>query len=107
MRLGTIVSGLNLIDDRETRRYRLLADGEIVGFVEYDAVGTESILIKHTEVETQHEGKGYGSELVRRVLDDARSRGLTVIPICPYALNYVRRHPEYRDVVRAELRGTL
>jgi hypothetical protein len=96
-----------LVDDRVARRYRLLADGVEVGFVEYDPVGADSILIKHTEVGAGHEGKGYGSELVRRALDDIRGRGLTVIPICPYALNYVRRHPEYRDVVRAELRGTL
>ena len=96
-----------LVDDREARRYRLLADGEAVGFVEYDPVGADSLLIKHTEVGSGHEGKGYGSELVRRVLEDARSRGLTVIPICPYALNYLRRHPEYREVVRAEMRGSL
>jgi predicted GNAT family acetyltransferase len=101
------MSAPELIDDREKRRYKLLVAGEEVGFVEYDPVGSESILIKHTEVGSQHEGKGYGSELVRRVLDDIRGRGLTVIPICPYALNYVRRHPEYRDLVRAELRGTL
>jgi predicted GNAT family acetyltransferase len=96
-----------LVDDRIARRYRLLADGVEVGFVEYDPVGADSVLIKHTEVGSQHEGKGYGSELVRRVLEDIRGRGLTVIPICHYALNYVRRHPEYRDLVRAELRGTL
>lgn len=96
-----------LVDDRAARRYRLLADGVEVGFVDYDPVGSESILIKHTEVGRQFEGKGYGSELVRRVLDDIRGRGLTAIPICPYALAFVRRHPEYRDTVRAEMRGTL
>lgn len=96
-----------LLDDREARRYRLLVAGDEVGFVEYDPVGSESILIKHTEVNPGHEGQGLGAELVRRVLDDIRSRGLTVIPICHYALNYVRRHPEYHDLVRAELRGTL
>jgi len=96
-----------LVDDREARRYRLLAEGVEVGFVDYDPVGSESILIKHTEVSAQFEGKGYGSQLVRRVLDDIRGRGLTVIPICPYALGFIRRHPEYRDTVRAEMRGTL
>jgi len=96
-----------LVDDREARRYRLLADGVEVGFVDYDPVGSESILIKHTEVDRQFEGKGYGSELVRRVLEDIGSRGLTAIPICPYALAYIRRHPEYRDIVRAEMRGAL
>ena len=94
-------------DDRAARRYRLRVGGEEVGFVEYDPVGSDSILIKHTEVGAQHAGKGYGAELVRRVLDDARARGLAVIPTCPYALNFIRRHPDYHDTVRAELRGTL
>lgn len=101
------MENVQLVDDREARRFRLLVAGDEVGFVEYDPVGSESILVKHTEVNPGREGKGFGAELVRRVLDDIRSRGLTVIPICPYALNYLRRHPEYRDLVRAELRGTL
>lgn len=101
------MDGLSLIDDRQARRYRLLADGQEVGFIEYDPVGTDSILVKHTEVLPEHSGKGYGGEIVRRVLDDVRSRGLMVIPICSYALNYLRRHPEYHDVVRAEMRAKL
>lgn len=65
------------------------------------------MLIKHTEVHTGHEGKGFGSTLVRGALDHIRAQGKTAIPICPYAMNYIRRHPEYRDVVREDLRRTL
>jgi uncharacterized protein len=101
------MTGAELVDDPQARRYRLRIEGQEVGFVEYDLVGADSILIKHTEVGSQHEGKGYGAELVRRVLDDVRGRRLAVIPTCPYALNFIRRHPEYHGVVRAELRGTL
>ena len=98
---------LELVNDAEARRYRLLLGTEEVGFIEYDPIGEQSILIKHTEVPTQYEGKGYGSQLVRRVLEDARGRGKTVVPICPYALNFVRRHPEYAEVVQADMRRTL
>jgi uncharacterized protein len=98
---------LELVNDAAARRYRLLRGTEEVGFIEYDPIGEHSILIKHTEVPTQHEGKGYGSELVRRVLDDVRSQGKTVVPICPYALNFVRRHREYIDVVQADMRRTI
>ncbi|MGH8534463.1 MAG: GNAT family N-acetyltransferase [Gammaproteobacteria bacterium] len=72
--------------------YQLLLDDAEVGYIEYDPVRELSILIKHTEVLPEHEGKGYGSQLVRRVLDDIHSQTKTVIPICPYAMNYVRRH---------------
>jgi uncharacterized protein len=98
---------LEMVDDTAARRYRLLLGTEEVGFIEYDPIGEHSVLIKHTEVPKQHEGKGYGSELVRRVLDKVRSQGKTVVPVCPYALNFVRRHREYADVVQADMRRTL
>jgi predicted GNAT family acetyltransferase len=98
---------LELVNDTAARRYRLLLGAEEVGFIEYDPIGEHSILIKHTEVPTQHEGKGYGSELVRRALDDVRSQGKTVVPICPYALDFVRRHREHADLVHADMRRTV
>lgn len=98
---------VEFVNDASTRRYRLLLGGTEVGFIDYDPIGDSSILIKHTEVARGHEGKGYGSELVRRTLEDVRSQGKTVVPICPYALNYIRKHREYIDVVRAEMRATI
>lgn len=96
-----------LVNDTTARRYRLMLDDVEVGYSEYDPVAPASILIKHTEVLTQHEGKGLGSQLVHGMLDDIRAQGKTVIPICPYALNFIRRHHEYWDVVRADMRNTL
>ena len=96
-----------LINDASARRYRLLVNDEEVGYSEYDLVAPASILIKHTEVLPQHEGKGFGSQLVRSMLDDIRGQAKTVIPICPYAMNYIRKHDEYRDIVRADFRNTL
>jgi predicted GNAT family acetyltransferase len=96
-----------LRNDEAARRYRLAVGGEEVGFVEYDPVGESSILLKHTEVDRRHEGKGYGGKLVAGVLDDFRSRGMTVLPICPYAMAWIKRHREYLDVVREDYRGAL
>lgn len=96
-----------LINDSGAGRYRLLVDGTEVGFVEVDPIGEHAVLLKHTEVLPAFEGKGYGSQLVSRVLEDIRGQDKTVVPICPYALNYIRKHREYLDVVRADMRGTL
>ena len=96
-----------LVNDTGTRRYRLMFEDAEVGYSEYDLIAPASILIKHTEVSTQHEGKGFGSQLVRGMLDDIRAQGKTVLPICPYTLNYIRRHREYWDLVRADMRKTL
>ena len=32
-------------------------------------------------------------------LDDVRSRGLRVVPICPFVRTYLQHHPEYEDLV--------
>lgn len=96
-----------LVNDTSARRYRLMLEDAEVGYSEYDLIAPASILIKHTEVLTQHEGKGFGSQLVRAMLDDIRGQGKTAIPICPYTFNYIRGHREYWDVVRADMRKTL
>ena len=94
-------------DDAARRRYQLLLGDDEVGFIDYDPVGAASILIKHAEVLPAHEGKGFGARLVQSALDYVRGQGKTVIPICPYTLNWVRRHPEYHDMVREDMRRTL
>ena len=96
-----------VVNDPAAGRYRLLLNGDEVGFLEYDPIGQVSILIKHTEIAAAHEGKGYGSRLVRHVLDDMRARNLTVVPICPYTLAFIRRHREYVDLVRDDMRKTI
>jgi predicted GNAT family acetyltransferase len=39
---------------------------------------------------------------VTAALDDARRRGFHVVPICPFVEDYVRRHPEYGDLLAAD-----
>lgn len=97
----------HFLDDVAKRRYRLLVSDQEVGYIEYDLVGDKSVLIKHTEVPPAHEGEGFASKLVQSALDHLRAQNKTVIPICPYTLNWVRRHPAYHDIVREELRRTL
>ena len=38
-------------------------------------------------------------KLARYALDDARSRGLRVRPRCPFIKSWIRRHPDYQDLV--------
>ncbi len=75
-----------------------MADGELVGEIVYrTAPGV--IALVHTEVAPSAEGHGIGSGLVAGALDDIRSRGLHVVPVCPFVAAYLRRHPEQRDLV--------
>jgi hypothetical protein len=57
----------------------------------------DRLVFTHTEVLSEDEGRGIGSELVRGALDDARRRGFKIVPACSFVVDFVRRHPEYSD----------
>ncbi len=80
-------------------RYELLLDGGVVGEIQYRLRPPDAVVLVHTEVSPSLEGKGLGAQLVAGALDDVRARGLHVVPICPFVRSYIRRHPEYRDLV--------
>ncbi len=60
----------------------------------------DAIILTHTEVPSAFEGKGVGSALAKAALDHAREEGLTVVPLCPFIASYIKRHPEYADLVK-------
>ena len=58
-----------------------------------------TLTVMHTEVPTELNGKGIGSALVRGLLDIARTEKLKVVPRCPFMAAFIKRHPEYADLV--------
>jgi len=87
-----------VVDDREAERYVVEVDGEPAGFAQYRDRGL-AISFVHTEIDDRYEGQGLGGRLVSAALDDVRSRGLAVLPLCPFVRGYIERHPEYLDLV--------
>jgi predicted GNAT family acetyltransferase len=79
-------------------RYELVLDEHVVGEISY-RLAPDPVVLLHTEVLPSHEGKGLGARLVADALDDIRARGLHVVPICPFVRSYIRRHPDYADLV--------
>ena len=75
-------------------------DAPVAGFAAYRREG-DRITFTHTVVEPEHEGAGVGSALARAALDDARTAGLRVVPQCPFIAAWIRRHPDYADLVSA------
>jgi|SRR3712207_4038137 len=85
-------------------RYEVLLGEAVAGSVVYRA-RPGLIALVHTEVEARFEGRGLASALIRGALDDARAQGLAVLPFCPYANAWIRRHAEYADLVPEARRG--
>jgi predicted GNAT family acetyltransferase len=86
-------------DNPEESRYELLDGGDVVGEILYRRYPDRIVLV-HTEILPAREGQGLASRLVAGGLDDIRATGgLRVVPVCPFVRGYLRRHPEYEDLV--------
>ena len=98
---------IEIRDEREERgRYAAYLDGQRLGLATWVKVH-DTVVLPHTEVEPEWEGRGVGSLLARRAFDDARADGLTVLPFCPFMKRWAELHPDYRDVVRTPRPGEL
>ena len=51
-------------------------------------------MLVHTEVPDALAGRGLGGRLVTAALDRAEREGLTVVPWCPFARDWLQRHPD-------------
>jgi predicted GNAT family acetyltransferase len=93
-----VAAEVEVRDVPEMTRYEATVAGAAAGRAEY-VIAADLIVFSHTEVEPAYEGHGVGSALAKFSLDDARERGLAVLPLCPFFQGWIRRHPEYRDLV--------
>ncbi|MGC8936874.1 MAG: GNAT family N-acetyltransferase [Candidatus Methanomethylicaceae archaeon] len=47
----------------------------------------------------EHRGKGVGTKMMEAAINYAKERKLSIVPICPFAVEYFKRHPEYKNVL--------
>ena len=94
---GRAMADADVVRQEALERFEVLVDGTRAGLLDY-RLNSETIVLVHTEIETEHEGKGLGGQLARAALEFARSEGLNVLPLCPFVAAYIRRHPEYEDL---------
>ncbi|MFN2195756.1 MAG: GNAT family N-acetyltransferase [Anaerolineales bacterium] len=86
-----------IVDNQETSQIEMQVDGLLAKIV-YRRVGNVIYFI-HTEVPPELEGQGIASQMARFALDSAKRQGDKVVPLCPFVAAYIKRHPEYQDLV--------
>ena len=79
------------------------ANDVLAGVLTYQLTGS-IVVYTHTKVEPAFEGQGAGSALARAAMEDARSKGRTVVPICPFLSGWLNEHPEFEALVARSTR---
>jgi len=82
----------DVIDNTDASRFELRADGRLAELV-YRIRGDRLVLL-HTGGPLELEGRGIAGRLVTAAVDRADREGLTLVPLCPFARDWLERHPE-------------
>lgn len=82
--------------EKENRSVALV-DNNIIGECDYE-IDNNKWVITHTLVDEAYGGRGIAKKLVLAIVDEARKKGIKIIPICSYARKVLEKE-EYRDIV--------
>jgi predicted GNAT family acetyltransferase len=87
-------------EDGETRgRYVVTIDGHEAELT-YSKLGDSgNVIADHTGVPEELGGRGVGSALVRHLVEDARTSGFRIMPLCPFVKAQYQKNPEWSDVM--------
>ena len=87
----------DVIDNKGGSRFELDVDGQIV-FANYRREGGV-VHITHVEAPVALRGSGAAGRLMEGTAQMARANGDKLHPICSYAVSWLRRHPDYNDII--------
>lgn len=86
-------------DNGKKGKFYILVNNVQEAEMTYTWVGTEKIIIDHTEVNEALKGKNAGKQMVMKAVEFAREKGIKIIPLCPFAHSVFQKIPEIRDVL--------
>lgn len=71
-----------------------------IGTMTYSIAGPALIIIDHTEVEPEYNGKGIGKKILFKIVEMAREKNIKIIPLCPFAASMFRKVEDIKDVLK-------
>jgi predicted GNAT family acetyltransferase len=84
-------------DNKAQSRFELAVEGALA-FANY-RLAPGAVIITHTETPRALLGRGITSELVQGALQLIRADGSKVVAGCGFVVDYLRKHPEFADLV--------
>jgi uncharacterized protein len=93
-----VIDQVTIVKNEGAERYEINLDGLRIGLADYYQRGGV-IVLPHTETTPAYGGRGFASRLIRFALEDIRAQGKMVDPACPFVADFIRKNPEYVDLL--------
>ena len=84
-------------DNRAASRFELDESGE-TAFADYRRLDG-LLVIDHVEAPPALRGSGAAGRLMEGIVAHARAAHLKITPVCGYADAWLKRHPQYTDLI--------
>ena len=96
---------LEVIKNNTNNRFELTVDNQIA-FIDFKQEEATLKLI-HTESPEELAGRGVATALIEKTLIYFKENNLVLVPLCPLVFAYLKRHPEWIDIVREDYKERL
>jgi predicted GNAT family acetyltransferase len=84
-------------ENKEKKRFEAEVENKLA-LIEYIRA-EDKMYLTHTEVPSELEGKGIASSMAKQVLQQIKDEDLKLVPLCPFIASYVKRHPEWKEIL--------
>ena len=89
---------MEFIVNQDKKRFELHTEDH-TAFIDYILNNQNIMFLTHTEVPKELGGKGIGKILVQNTLEYLKTNGHTLAPVCPFVAAYVKKNPEWKEIL--------
>ena len=88
---------IELVKNETDQRFEMVVDAD-TAIITYKQTH-DKIYLLHTEVPPELEGKGVATAIIEKTLNYIEKDHLKLIPLCPFVVAYIKRHPEWKSLL--------
>ncbi len=90
-----------VVHKEAVHRFEWVVD-EAIAYIEYKVRKPSVFAFVHTLVPDAHKGKGLASQLTKGAFEWCKVNEVKIVPVCPFTVTFVKRHPEWNPIIYAE-----
>ncbi|MFC5195372.1 GNAT family N-acetyltransferase [Bizionia hallyeonensis] len=90
-----------IIKEQENKGFAMARENnKRAGLMTYSIAGEQHIIIDHTEVDPEFQGKNIGKQLLYKIVEMAREKNIKITPLCPYTNAQFKKLADIQDVLK-------